>query len=393
MWRVDGGHTVPAGRPARFLSLPDWPLARPWGCWETLGLMTPMTPLFPSRGHWPLGAPRALGLGVGPVRPPAPNRGTDALHAPSLVCQPHLRPAEPGPSLAGSVSIALTISTLFVSSDSCCTHLCCPAVSPPVDCACGELPLRAFTNCPSAPGASIHVLHMAPSSTAASTVTTACVAPFCLSPHPDCPPSPRAPVGPCKCPSRTGWWGRTLWERAAGCPPCSRLREPRPSRAGWGEAGRPGPSGSAPSLLRRLSHQAGAAGAGREVAVCGPRWWPVQTGSLWPASRVGPQPHSFVPAPFSPSLVSLMPAPKRQATERPYYLHQPRLHPESHRPSPGLSANRAAACAPSVPCPGTPGGTVRPPHSPDHTLWHRPRCGPPVVRTWPRHTQQHLAEN
>ncbi|KAM5206450.1 ras-specific guanine nucleotide-releasing factor 1 isoform 1-T1 [Hipposideros larvatus] len=72
-----------------------------------------------------------------------------------------------------------------------------PAWAPgaPVECACGELPHRAFTNCASAPGASICLVHMASSSTAAVTASTASVVPFCLSPHPDCPPSLGLPVG------------------------------------------------------------------------------------------------------------------------------------------------------------------------------------------------------
>lgn len=297
-WMCTVPTVPPPGGPRSSLSLPDWPLAGPWSCWETLGpdshraqdTSPPLKgSLEPCRSRVPRGSTR-LGLGMGPVPSPGPDSGTDTPRTPpassaSLVSVlPYLAHPLPAPC-----PIALTISTLFVSSDSCCTHLCCPAVSPPVDCACGELPLRAFTNCPSAPGASIRLLHMAPSSTAASTVTTACVAPFCLSPHPDCPSSPRAPAGPCKCPSRTEWRGRTLWECRAGCP---RLREARPSRAGWGEAGATWARqlcALSPEMLK-FSQRAcyattgvcltrqGTAGAGREVVVCGHRWWPVQTG-------------------------------------------------------------------------------------------------------------------
>lgn len=191
----------------------------------------------PTGGHHP------WHLGLEQPKPPALDSGFDAR--PLLLCQPHLPPVLVSfppdlirPSPAPCV-IALTISTLFVSSDRCSTHLCCPAVSPPpglprapVDCACGESP-RAFGNlsgCPRAP------LHPPPSHgffVCRSHRHLHCLRgpPFCLSPHPDCLPSFRLPVGLCKClpqapglsaaQGRGGLWA--FWELSPLCKPGSGL--------------------------------------------------------------------------------------------------------------------------------------------------------------------------
>ena len=104
--------------------------------------------------------------------------------------------------------IALTIiSTLFVSSDRCSTHLCCPAVSPPPGLLeppwtvlMGSCPPHSPT-CPSVrpsvrPSAprccSIRLLHMA-SSPSAATASLPPWSPFCLHPHPDCLPLSGSP--------------------------------------------------------------------------------------------------------------------------------------------------------------------------------------------------------
>lgn len=80
----------------------------------------------------PLGVHCPEAWGHAQSAPPAPDSGSDAPCTPPassaflvflllyLVCP-----------LPAPCPIALTISTLFVSSDRCCTHLCCPAVSPP----------------------------------------------------------------------------------------------------------------------------------------------------------------------------------------------------------------------------------------------------------------------
>jgi len=95
--------------------------------------------------------------------------------------------------------IALTIiSTLFVSSDRCSTHLCCPAVFPPPglreplwtvlvgSCPHIHQPVRPSVR-PSAPRCcSICLLHMA-SSPSTATASPPPWSPFCLRPHPVSP--------------------------------------------------------------------------------------------------------------------------------------------------------------------------------------------------------------
>ena len=164
-------------------------------------LPEPRTPLLSPEGPLPI---QGLERDRSALRPPT---RTVALthHAPPASCAPPAPSCAPGLPPAGSVSMALTTSTLFVSSDRCCTHLCCRRLSPARAAAAPRTVLVGLPTVHSPPvrpplGASIcFLVHAAATTTAA----TAFVAPFCLSPHPDCPPSLRAPAGPCKCLAQT----------------------------------------------------------------------------------------------------------------------------------------------------------------------------------------------
>lgn len=157
-------------------------------------------------------------------------------------------------------------------------------------------------------------------------------------------------MGPCERPSRTG--RRHSGSAGLGAPRVLALGGRGPAvRGGVGRGRATWAGGSAPPLPRRLPRQAGGSRCRTEVAVCGHRWWPVQTGRPAGPAHVGPQPHSSVPAPSSRHCpVSC----QHQASERPYYLCPPRPHPESYFPSPSLSASRACRVRPFRPLPRHP---------------------------------------
>lgn len=196
-------------------------------------------------------------------------------------------------------------------------------------------------------------------------------------------------MGPCERPSRTG--RRHSGSAGLGAPRVLALGGRGPAVRGGVERGRATwAGGSAPPLPRRLPRQAGGSRCRTEVAVCGHRWWPVQTGRPAGPAHVGPQPHSSVPAPSSRHYpVSCQHQSTRLVNGLIIFARQDRTPNPTSLP-PACPPAGLAACAPSVPCPGTLRGTLWPSHCPA-TL--APLCSLPLVRTCHRGMQQNLAEN